>query len=82
MVEINRLDDPVADLMQRKQLVTRWRLRLDRLKKRKRNPKSIPKFCDDHKIRLDWLSRAMKCKPLPLHRMINKVEKALKDEGV
>lgn len=72
--------DPLEQVKTRKEKVSKWRPRLDKLKRKKNMTEQ--EFCEKHNIRPDWLSRAKNQNPLPYDRKINQVEKALEDEGV
>lgn len=74
--------DPIKEVKQRVDLVSKWEYRLAKMANRIKNPMNTKEFCIKYGINREWLCRAKKMNPLPYMRKINQVEEALKSEGV
>ena len=75
-------EDKITEQQNRLKKINRWPARIDKLRKRKKNPMSESEFCDKHKFHKAWFNRAKNGGLFPRPKAVLKVEKALKAEGV
>lgn len=64
--------------------ILRWPQRVEKLRLRRKNPMSEAEFCGKHNIQQAWFNRLKngRGEPFPSKKSVERIEKALKQEGV
>lgn len=76
------VEEKIQEQCDRLDKVRRWPARIEKLRKRKKNPLKEAEFCRKHKLHPAGFNRNKKGASFPTAKTVERVEKALKAEGV
>lgn len=77
-------EDRIIEQKKRLEKIKRWPGRVEKLRIRRKKPMSEAEFCEKHQIQPAWFNRLKNGggEPFPSKTSVERIEKALKAEGV